>query len=213
MNILSLAPMFNTGGKKDATGAFKPEAKAFSAHYPQYNHTVDYIDNKGTKANMRKEVIDNIRKCQPDVLAFFCHGWKTGIQFGFNLTNLVEIVDSFPTGNLAPVVVIYGCLTADGTGPGGDGGFADILRDTFCQKGFRHVQVDAHVTPGHATRNPNVRRFEGKGSSSGGVGGYYLVSPGSKLWKPWVAALKTDFRFDFPFMSAEFIHKSLEKGV
>lgn len=215
MRILSLVAKHNTGTKRDATGAFIPEAEAFTDYMNSRGASITawiaFVDNKENKAKMRNKVIEFIVQHQPDVLAFFCHGWKTGIQFGFDLKNSVEIVNAFPKMNIAPIIIIYGCLTADGGGPGGDGGFADNLRDQFCQAGLRHVQVDAHVTAGHTTRNPNVRRFEGRGSSSGGVGGYYLVEPKSKLWKPWVASLKTPFRFDFPFMSVETIHNTLEK--
>jgi hypothetical protein len=209
MNILAFAPLYNSENKKDATGAFQPEAELFLKFHSSDLTNPILIDNKQSKKKMMSDVVSNIDKYQPEMLAFFCHGWKTGIQFGFNLKNLVEIVKVFPTNNIAPIVCIYGCLTADGDGPGGDGGFADTLRDTFCQNGFRHVQVDAHVTAGHATRNPFVRRFEGKGSPVGGVGGYYLVQPKSKLWKAWQKGLTGSLRFRFPFMSVETIHTEL----
>lgn len=211
MNLLSIAPMHNTGNKKDATGAFIPEAKTFNAFHAKNFDTFGpvLIDNKKSKAQMRADVVSAIGKYQPEMLAIFCHGWKTGIQFGFNLKNVEELVAAFPANNIAPLVCIYGCLTADGDAPGGDGGFADALRDKLCYLGFRHCQVDAHVTAGHATRNPFVRRFEGKGSPDGGVGGYYLVQPKSKPWKAWQKALKTDYRFQFPFKAVEDIHGDL----
>lgn len=214
MNILSIAPMHNTGNKKDATGAFIPEAKAFNKFHADSFDTFGpvLIDNKQSKAKMRADVVSAIEKYQPEMLAVFCHGWKTGIQFGFDRKNLVEMVTAFPSNNIAPLVCIYGCLTADGDAPGGDGGFADVLRDAFCEIGFRNCQVDAHETAGHTTRNPFVRRFEGKGSSTGGVGGYYLVQPKSKPWGAWQKALKGDLRFNFPFMYVEVIHEGLQGG-
>jgi len=48
------------------------------------------------------------------------------------------------------------------------------------------------------------------GSTVGGVGGYYPVAPGSKLWPKWRKELReTDMRFRFPFMLVEEIHAEL----
>ena len=209
MSVLCLAPQYNTGKKKDATGAFQPEAKAFAKL-----HSVDapiLIDNSKSKAAMRKAVLAAIESAEPDTLVLFCHGWKTGIQFGFGLSNVKELVAAFPDNMLAPRVILYGCLTADGGGVGGDGGFADTLRDAFCANGHEYAQVDAHVTAGHTTRNPFVRRFEGGGIVTGGVGGYYLVTPKSALWKKWVSELKGELRFLFPFMTTVDIHAYLDE--
>ena len=209
MNILSLAPQYNTGTKKDATGAFQPEACAFAKMHGAPDPIL--INNRQIKAIMRQRVLMLVKKYQPDVLALFCHGWKTGIQFGFGMAQVQDLVAAFPKGTIAPRVIIYGCLTADGGGVGGDGGFADALRDAFCTSGRTYAQVDAHVTAGHTTRNPYVRRFEGNGIATGGVGGYYLVAPKSALWKRWVQALKGEMRFLFPFLTTTDIHADLAK--
>ena len=145
----------------------------------------------------------------PDVLAIFGHGWETGIQCGFGLAQVGDLAGALAGAARAPRVILYGCLTAEGTGPGGDGGFADALRDALCAAGAAWAQVDAHVTAGHCCRIPYVRRFEGAGVPTGGLGGAYLVTPGAALWKPWVAALKGDLRFRFPFLSAVAIHCEL----
>jgi hypothetical protein len=83
----------------------------------------------------------------------------------------------------------------------------------LCEAGKVHCSVVAHVNAGHATHNPRVRRFEGRGSPMGGTGGSWIVAPGSKLWKPWVRALqKTDLRLRFPLMSIGEIHRELLSG-
>jgi hypothetical protein len=58
------------------------------------------------------------------------------------------------------------------------------------------------------------------GSPVGGVGGYYIVAkstkkgkPKTKLWNAWRKALRTDFRFAFPFMTTEEIHDHLRRGL
>lgn len=206
MTILCVAPRYNTD-KPDATGAFQPEARAFAALHGAAAPVL--YDNRATKPARRRAVLGAIAAVHPDVLAIFGHGWETGIQCGFGLAQVGDLAGALAGAARAPRVILYGCLTAEGTGPGGDGGFADALRDALCAAGAAWAQVDAHVTAGHCCRNPYVRRFEGAGVPTGGLGGAYLVTPGAALWKPWVAALKGDLRFRFPFLSAVAIHCEL----
>jgi hypothetical protein len=118
------------------------------------------------------------------------------------------------TPSLVPVVALYCCSTGAASSAdayaefGGDGGFADRLRDALCVAGGVHCTVDAHTTAGHTTMNPYVRRFEGRGSRVGGVGGFDLVSPKSgDLWRRWRRALReTSLRYRFPVMSVAEIH-------
>ncbi|MBK7153843.1 MAG: hypothetical protein IPH72_19025 [Sandaracinaceae bacterium] len=63
---------------------------------------------------------------------------------------------------------------------GGDGGFADQLRDALAAHGLTG-HVDAHAKPGHTTKNPHLRRFHMDGGP--GVGGEWLVEPGTALWR------------------------------
>jgi hypothetical protein len=212
---LAFAPMYNTGSKKDATGAFQPEAKLWLKSMSDNNEVsgdLVLVDNHMTAAKMRGFVMGEITKTDPDYLAFFCHGWPTGIQFGFGLAHvnvLAEAIKSKYTKE-GPCVTLYGCLT--GSGPAdGDGNFADRLRDALCQVGETYCVVDAHTTAGHTTRNPYVRRFDGLGSNSGGTGGQWIVAPNSKLWKKWKKALTGDLRFRFPYMEIVDIHDELEQ--
>ena len=94
-----------------------------------------------------------------------------------------------------------------GDGPGGDGGFADALRDALSERGVTG-HVDAHVTTGHTTRNPHVRRFYCDGAAAG-TGGDWLVAPGSPKWRRWVTALKGDMRFRFPWLTPAEIDAAL----
>jgi hypothetical protein len=205
--------MYNTNGINpangrpwaDATGAFQPEAAAFAKlHGGVYRK----IDNRQTATKMRGDVIQAIGECKPSVIALCCHGWRTGIQFGFRSGNAPELAEAIAlySGSM-PTVALYCCSTGGGPGVGGDGGFADVLRDALCREGALQCHVDAHTTAGHCTRNPHVRRFEGLGSATGGAGGFYLVSPSSPLWKAWKLALsKTDLRLRFPLMGVAEIH-------
>ena len=220
-NILVLAPKHNTGTKKDATGAFQPEAMAFAKRHRVPKSQVVWIDNHLSKPAMRKAVLSEIEKVKAlsgglQSLAVFCHGWKTGIQFGFNLATVASLAEA-----LADVkdvrVPLYACNTAKGANGknsepvGGDGGFADRLRDALCEAGAVDCYVDAHTTAGHTTKNPYVRRFGGMGSPVGGVGGYFLASPtNKKLFAQWRKLLKdSNLRFDFPFMTVAEIHNTI----
>jgi hypothetical protein len=205
MKSIAFTPKYNTPGLHDATGAFQPEARSFAKIH---GGVVVQVDNHATKQKMRESVIETLRNMieQPTLVAFFCHGWRTGIQLGFSSANVAELVPLF---GISPAVALYACSAGDGAGVGGDGGFADSLRDALCRDGNVFCQVDAHTTSGHCSRNPYVRRFEGMGSSVGGAGGYYIVTPRSEQWPAWKRALMGDLRLRFPTMSVASIHAEL----
>ena len=102
------------------------------------------------------------------------------------------------------IVPLYAC-DADGTkvkdGPGGDGGMADVLRNCLSARA-KLGHIDAHVTTGHTTRNPHVRRFA-KDCRGPLTGGHYIVEPGSDMWTRWAKALKGDLRLRFLLMTVE----------
>ena len=222
--VLVFAPAYNAAGKRDATGAFQPEAKAFRRHHGVPAANLVLVDNRLDRVSMRHIVLDTIaarRKASaegraPAAVAFFCHGAGRQIQFGFDARNVGDLARSL-SGCTALRMPLFACSTGKGTGGealaafGGDGGFADALRDALCREGVVECCVDAHTTVGHTTRNPHVRRFEGMGSPVGGAGGYFIVHPGQKtLWRKWRRALReTNLRFDFPFMSVAEIHRGL----
>jgi hypothetical protein len=214
--------MYNTKGRRDATGAFQPEAKRFLKYHKQSFDNLFLIDNKQTRAKMRKQVLKILRSlhCSNPCIAFFCHGYRLGIQFGFCVGHAGSLARAIT--KLNPVsVVFYSCDVArdrdrsrrdDITDTiGGDGGFADVVRDEFAAAGARWgMNVDGHTTPGHTTRNPFVRRFAVE-STDGGRGGYYIVSrKQKKLWSKWRQELKTDFRFMYPILPTTAILDYLE---
>lgn len=230
MTAIAFAPQHNTGTKKDATGAFQPEMVRWITHIKDQGDTnwINHvINNRLSAAEMRADVIKHISEFKPDRIAFFCHGWKTGIQFGFGMKHVKELAKTIIEADQigadlaaisggrmhAPIITLFCCLTADGP-IDGDGGFADRLRDELCIAGAVNCRVDAHTTAGHTTRNPNVRRFDGLGSPVGGMGGQHIVAPGSALWARWVKALKTgDLRFRFSAMEVAEIHEELVGGA
>jgi hypothetical protein len=208
---MSAGPLVFTGnanrsGKRDFTGAFDPEARTFAK---LHGGSVIRVPLEGSEIARRKCVLGHIGIHQPSWVAFVCHGLTTGIELGFRRIHVGELAEALAAAR-CPRVTLYACSTSGGPGLGGDGGFADMLRDAMCRAGLTYCLVDGHVGPGHATQRPHVRRFEGNGSLVGGTGGSWIVAPGSGLWKPWVRALRdTDLRFRFPRMTVGAIHAEL----
>lgn len=244
-NIIVFAPEHNTHGKKDATGAFIPEAEAFCEHHDVSEKNLILVDNQKSKPWMRKFVVDHILagyeipadEHSLDAVAFFCHGWKTGIQFGFSTGKkdidmlATAIADRAPEAEqvddepFSPVIPLYCCSTgrdADRQSEddlevfGGDGGFADLLRDSLCRAGAIYCRVLAHTTAGHTTRNPHVREFCGNGRPLGGEGGNYIIPrKNPKHFKAWRKKLAEDetFRYEFPFLSTEEIQTGISNLI
>jgi len=209
---LAFAPRNNAEGKRDATGAFQPEARAWAAHVG--GAEVAIFENERPKRLRKAEVLERIRGAKNlSQLAFFCHGWTNGIQAGIGVPDLPELAAALEetSPNVDVRVTLYCCSTGGG-GNGGDGGFADELRDALCRRGMVRCVVDAHTTPGHTTTNPHVRRFVGTGTEHGGAGGSWIVSPGSALWPRWRSMLRSgDLRFSFPLLGVEEIHTLLAR--
>jgi len=221
--MLVFRPDRNTSGKRDYSGAFLPESRAFIRYHRRAGRVVFEIevDISQGAGGRRREVLNAIADYGGshtiDALAFFGHGWPSGSQFGFTLANVALLATALrevnPT-NFA-VVVFYGCLM--GAGPAmGDGNLADVTRDALCSAGFDHCRVSGHASAGnvpgiggHTTMNPYCRRFEGGGSPTGGHGGTWLVRPGSELWPRFVRLMRTGFRYRFPWLAIEKIHKEL----
>ena len=206
-------------------GVFAPEAAAFMAtekarHAALFSNADNVeVDCDLVWGGARRNVVLKAITDRPglEVISFFCHGWESGIQLGFDFRSIDLLVAALAKSAAPDVIIpIYGCLTADnpnsnltGGGPGTDGGFADQLRDKLCKAGLTACQIFAHKTAGHATMNPYVVKFAGDGTFTGEDedaynGGEFVIEPGSALWHAWVAKLHTakdPLRFDFPFMT------------
>lgn len=210
MRALVLAPLHNKEGRKDATGAFQPEATKFCQLHNVADR-VHLIDNHDDPMEMRLAVyqlLDSAPRGSLDCVAVFCHGWKNGLQFGIgreHLTGLAIRIRQACKANAR--VVLYACSTARDMDAdeeddkndhvGGDGGFADLLRDLLADNGAA-ITVFAHSTAGHATENPFLRVF----LPTERMGGRFVVARNSGLWKKWAQCMKTtSLRFQVPFLS------------
>jgi len=224
-NIAIIYSNTNKHGKKDATGAFIPEAKAFQTIWGVPDQLTLGIDCNKLKAwERRKMVCEHIYACGRNVplegIAFFGHGWPNGIQFGILKKHLPELVTIIANTQIAISqyfpIVIYSCLTAENEirdskiqniGAGTKGGFADRLAQLLGQKGIEG-HVDAHKTAGHTTENPYVVRFLNDRLESRAA---WLIEPKSTYWYRWSKALKgTNLKYEFPFMTDLSIRMELE---
>jgi hypothetical protein len=215
MTIIAFAPRYNTGAKKDATGAFIPEAKAFLRFHSQPATNLALIDNERPPGVMRAFVRRELsRYAGLTGVAFFCHGFRTGIQFGFRSADAPTLVSSIVDPSPDLRLTLYACDAARDADKdrdddradeiGGDGGFADALRDALASVAPA-CAIDAHTTAAHTTRNPDVRRFQGPA----GAGGAYIIPRGDPLWPAWRDALRGDLRFAFPFLTVAEIRARL----
>lgn len=240
MSGIVFVPKHNTGSKSDATHAFHPEARRL---VERRGGRIVVVDNKLSPGAMRERVVLVLRdalecdSCDESHahrlgwVAFACHGYAKGIQLGFDLTTVEQLAAAMASVCEEDVVVpLYACSTASttarllrlGSGPGGDGGFADELRDALCRAGLTRCTVDAHITAGHASKNPRVRRFSGDGSRVGGVGGMELFPMGKRgsaqrrTFAEWQRGLADDddpLRFDFPWMTAGELHDEVARRL
>jgi hypothetical protein len=198
VRALVVTPDRNTPGRNDFSGAFRPEARAFcKAHGVPVGEILQIdisADAKAKRAALLKAIPEGC-----DTLAIFAHGLHRKLpHLGWDTGNVPALAAALARASSAPRVILYACSTANGPGPGGDGGFADALRDALVAAGATGAQVDAHTTAGHTTVNPYVRRFDGASSA----GGAWLIEPGTRAFRRWRALLRTPFRFEFPFLDA-----------
>ena len=225
-NVLILTGDKNSHGKRDFTGAFRPEAERFRHTHGIPRSNISRIDVSETMLNRGDQTLRAMGSMHNgiNILAVFCHGYTSGIQLGVRSPGargfrrrdrriwgeFVDLLTAFQ--NVA--VVLYCCSTGsdlqdEETAPGtGDNSFGDHLRDALCKAGCTTNRVFTHTTVGHTTTNPYIKFFEGHYSHHGGAGASYLANPGTDGFRALKVALRDgDFRFRVPFMSAERIHQ------
>jgi hypothetical protein len=226
--MLCFVPDQNTPGKFDTSGAFFPEARAFARFHGADPDTV--IKRFPTHAPLdqrRATCTIALRNLQTppllDVVAFFCHGWKAGLQAGYMRQHALLLAQLLAQrAKLTAHVLFFACDTArdDDTagvddlspGPGGDGGFADELRDA-CEAIGRQVTVMGHASAGHCSYNPYARYFA---PGCQGKGGHWYVEPKSQHWQAWIRSLRdprSTLRFRFWQMTPEDIADELGPRV
>jgi len=214
MNKSPIVCFYMDGPGKD-TAEFKRECEKFCKFNGVPRSNIFPI-TAGKPTEVRRASVASamakIYKC--DRFVYFGHGWKTGIQLGWNLATCWELIERLaetrenPTGGIT--VVLYACSTAEGSeGEPGDlvgaeGGFADRLRDCAHNRGLT-CRVVAHKTPGHTTWNPYMAFVETEPGLPDET--FWVVEPGSRYWLKFVKRMKTTFRYAVPFMTIPEINR------
>lgn len=218
---LIVLPKANRPGRRDFSGAFLPESRKFRAWWELAGGAVDECRigaNEGIATVLAllaqsAQLTTAPEHAQPVTrVAFFCHGgprqlYLGGLRVATAPDSPFQQLCAGLARHAAPglCVTLFACSAGGGPGPGGDGGFADSLRDRVLELGLA-ARVDAHDRAGHTTLNPYVRRFE---SELGNVGGQWIVRPGSPLFPAWRRALRGDLRWRFSAMEVSELHDSL----
>lgn len=206
--VLAFAPLLDTPGKRDVTGAFLPEAQKFCK---LRGGTLYRVGNRGVYPKRAKEVLRALRshfqegvatplpgstENAPErlpgastvksstVVAFFCHGTYGGSQLGFRAfappRNVPELAVALSETPGPLTVLLYACLN------GQEGGFAEMLSKALKKLGKPH-RIFAHTTAGHTTKNPYVVVY-----TDGVAEEPRLRRENPKAWR---ARLRTDDRF------------------
>lgn len=164
MNHIIFYTATNRPLKKDATGAFVPEAKKYSNYlkrvFPNAHVVLVPIKTRGRMAwQMRKQVEAAFLKYNGEVefdgVSFFCHGWKTGMQFGYKWESgakrLMKVIEK---NNIeVKMINFYSCLVCKDAE-----NFARWIykaKTTFTG----NFQVFGHYTAGHTSTNPNIKIY------------------------------------------------------
>lgn len=204
MKALGIYPRHNTPGVnprtgrpwRDATGAFQPEAQAWGRVLLALGHNVQLsdFDNLLPYRDRRQGVDRAIRAWgleESGLVAFFCHGWSSGLQTGHNMATL-------PPFTLEPSLwVLYACSAGSDALPGAPYAcFASELARAQGDMVFAHADVPGtrrNEGRGHTTRNPHVKIFGPDGA------GRWAVDPSeTERWAAWAGSLRGQRRFTYP---------------
>lgn len=220
-----LCPMYDTPGRKDVSGAFGPESKAFIKTL-NLAATLRLFDNNRAMGDRRKEVdvaLERVAGSNMEVFAAFCHGWKDGVQFGYRIKDIPSLADRLVKACAPGVtIILYACDAARDSnesraddrnpGPGGSGGFASELFMAMHKRGHVGCRVIAHSTEGHTTRNPYARVWMQDADLHNGD---WFVDPTSDLFGKWRKELAgvpfPGFKYRFPFMTPAEVQAYLAK--
>lgn len=173
----------NNSPPGDGFFVFKPEAMRFKKYLEKRGATVDMVgfDRRHTLARRRTDVLSAAKRHVYDHAAVFCHGWETGLQCGLRPGDWVELLTATDAIHR---LTFYACSAGEGPGVGGEGGYADRVREALA-KYLMVSTVLAHRTAGHATRNPTLAVFDTMHLDDGGV---LVAPPSDKKWKAWLNA-------------------------
>lgn len=223
MSHLIIYTSTNMKGRKDATGAFIPEAKRLQKHLLETNEFYDVtmapIKTTGVSMAKRREQVEEVLKSDTfEHIYFLCHGYKNGIQFGYKwrwgavkLANLVH-----NAGDLEPESVTFYCCSVAKDKEN----FAKwVFNEMSCLKWSNNkVQVFGHYTAGHTTMNPRIKIYKTGCNpfiwSNQGVPGYNeLIQGDKKQAQKNLQNPNHKLRFTIPFLPDVMIENGYDWNI
>lgn len=183
---------------------FQREAAKAAAHWGAEIH----LFPAGKSAHVRRQFVLDVlaapRVAKLGRVAFLCHGYRTGIQAGFDLATAKDLAQALRNDAPSCIVSLYCCSTGKGPQTNGEGSFADILRDALAHYGQRGTWMLTHTTAGHLSRNPDVRMYRIEPNIGGGVDVCVRTKESRDLYRRFRGLLHTPTgRWDISAMSPE----------
>ena len=188
----------NSPNKKDATGAFIPEAKAFADYHDDAELVP--VPCRGKSRDQRAQVVYDAlgRFDQIETVAFFCHGHPSHVQHGFGIRGKHTIynLSKILAAKSVQRVIFYCCSVARPNPKIAPLSLCGELHKCMQTFGY-NTTVIGHTTAGHTATNPYIKFF-----SDGDYEGKFLVEPGKT--SDWVKLRRKlrkhpTYRFQFPF--------------
>ena len=183
---LVIAPLNAPIGK--GKWVFKPEARRFCSYVESLGGETHLLlfDVNAPIADRRYNLMGLAAGRRYEGVAVFCHGWETGLQAGIKRVDWQQLLSREPGTRR---VVLYACSAGEGPGPGGEYGYADLVRERLHAANYT-ATVLAHRTKGHATLNPRWAVFSTEVLDDGGID----LHPNTPEWRKWLKAGQNRFR-------------------
>jgi len=182
-------------GKKDATGAFIPEAKALERILQSRGENV--VSEGISRMTRLDHALDGLRNVES--LSVFCHGWPLGVELLERNQSGAETVARDCEKFGIKFLNLFACSAAQESHP--HGCYARWIAESAHSLGHL-MQVFGHETAGHTSWNPKARFYW---SLSEGVQTERAVDPGCDGWDTWRAFRKRlredqEYRLTLPFI-------------
>lgn len=156
----------NSKGRKDATGAFIPEAKAMTRILRDLGRNVSRLeiltDGYRDRVDLTSFVLKKIDKIfetheitKISGVSLFCHGWRKGVELLPRGEQGAKKVARVLANREVKFFNLFACSAGK---PHPKGNWAQWVTEECVRLGHS-IQVFSHETPGHTTWNPNVNLY------------------------------------------------------
>ena len=218
MRIVSIATANVSGGPEFIREQLKATVRWRELGYSVDAYQIQTVDKFGIRRRAIK-ILNGYTAV--DVVAIFAHGTTTQIcGLGVDEVSSPAMANALMQVGVSKVV-LYSCSTSrrmlelpwskkefrqQVDKMKVTDGIANIFAADFCEIGHG-VEIIAHTSAGHTTRNPYVTSTMTLVNSGEII--RRSLAPADK-WKPWVEKMKTDWRFEMPMLNHEQIAEAFK---